>query len=57
MIVSAGHDGQIIEWKSPRQRRVLCRLPGPVLNLTLASDGRHLFMANSNGTVYVLRLN
>ncbi len=55
-IVSAGLDGQIIEWTSPRKKRVLCKLPGPVLNLTLAADGRHLFTANSNGTVYVLRL-
>ncbi len=31
-------------------------LPGPVQALALARDGRHVATANSNGTVYVLRL-
>jgi WD40 repeat protein len=32
-------------------------LPGPVEYLTATKDGRHLFLHNSNGTIYVLRLN
>jgi hypothetical protein len=32
------------------------RLPGVVNKLALTSDGRYLFTANQNGTVYVLRL-
>jgi len=31
-------------------------LPGMVVNLAFAPDSRHLFTANGNGTVYVLRL-
>jgi WD40 repeat protein/tRNA A-37 threonylcarbamoyl transferase component Bud32 len=32
------------------------QLPGAVLSLALAPDGRHLATANSNGTAYLLRL-
>jgi WD40 repeat protein len=31
-------------------------LPGPVLSVAFAADGRHLATANANGTVYILRL-
>ena len=31
-------------------------LPGPVEYLAATKDGRHLFLHNSNGTIYVLRL-
>ncbi|HVS38536.1 MAG TPA: SUMF1/EgtB/PvdO family nonheme iron enzyme, partial [Gemmataceae bacterium] len=32
------------------------RLPGPVLSVAFAPDGRHLATANGNGTVYILNL-
>jgi WD40 repeat protein len=31
-------------------------LPGPVLSVAFAADGRHLATANGNGTVYILRI-
>lgn len=55
-VYSAGYDGRIIHWTSRRVRRVLCQLPGPIHQLALTADSRYLFTANSNGTVYVLRL-
>jgi WD40 repeat protein len=55
-VYSAGHDGRIIHWISQRQKPEVCRLPGAVYHLALTEDGRYLFTANSNGTVYVLRL-
>jgi WD40 repeat protein len=33
-----------------------CRLPGPVHDLAVSSDGKHLATANANGTAYILRL-
>ncbi|MCI0682014.1 MAG: protein kinase [Gemmataceae bacterium] len=56
-LVSASFDGRIIfrelatgahlhEWQ----------LPGTVLAVAFAADGRHLATANGNGTVYILRL-
>ena len=35
---------------------VLWRLPGMVRNLAVSPDGRHLASANSDGSVYILRL-
>jgi WD40 repeat protein len=40
--------------KKPKRRS--WRLPGPVMGVTFAPDGRHLITANSNGTAYALRL-
>jgi hypothetical protein len=31
-------------------------LPGPILAVGFAPDGRHLAVANANGTMYILRL-
>jgi WD40 repeat protein/serine/threonine protein kinase len=56
-VLSAGHDGRILRWRTgQRLPEKLCQLPGPVYQLALTEDGRYLFTANSNGTVYVLRL-
>jgi WD40 repeat protein len=57
MLASAGHDGRIILWDVAKQAKVReWQMPGPVLAVGFAPDGRHLAAANGNGTVYVLRL-
>jgi WD40 repeat protein len=61
-IISAEWVGRVCVWR--RQDGRLDRwevvgeweLPGPVAALALAGDGKHVATANSNGTVYVLRL-
>jgi WD40 repeat protein len=56
-LVSAGEDGQVI-MHGPRSGQALnaWRIPGPVRQVAVASDGRHLATANANGTVYILRV-
>jgi WD40 repeat protein len=56
-LVSAGEDGQLI-LHGPRSGQALnsWRFPGAIRDLAVAVDGRHLATANSNGTVYILRL-
>jgi WD40 repeat protein len=61
-IVSADSEGLVRVWM--RKGKKLdnwevsseWELPGPVQALALARDGKHVATANSNGTVYVLRL-
>jgi WD40 repeat protein len=55
-LVSAGQDGQVIWWETSGKRRNDWLLPGPVADVAFASDGRHIAVSNSNGTVCVLRL-
>ena len=56
-LLSAGEDGQVILW-SARTGETLWdwQLPGAVSAVAAAPDGRHIATANSNGTVYVLRV-
>jgi len=54
-VVTAGH--RLIVWELATSRPLhQWTLPGPVQWATYAPDGRHLLTANSNGTIYVLRL-
>jgi hypothetical protein len=61
-IISADSVGLVRVWQ--RQGKGLDRwevvgeweLPGPVWALALARDGKHVATANSDGTVYILRL-
>jgi WD40 repeat protein len=61
-IISADVGGAVRVWKRQGQRldrwEVVGEwdLPGPVQALALAGDGKHVATANSNGTVYILRL-
>jgi hypothetical protein len=52
--------GELVLWdavgRKHHQQRRWQQLPGAVLSLAFAPDGRHLITANSNGTAYVLRL-
>jgi WD40 repeat protein/serine/threonine protein kinase len=57
LLASAGQDNRIIVW-DPTSRKPKVRqwqLPGPVLRLAWAADGRHLATVNANGTVCILR--
>jgi WD40 repeat protein len=42
--------------KKTREIRELGPSPGRASALAYAADGRHLFVGNNNGTIYVLRL-
>jgi WD40 repeat protein len=56
-VASAGTDGRIIVWDVAAGDKLReWRLPGPVWDMALAPDGRHLATANANGTVYIVRL-
>jgi WD40 repeat protein len=56
-VVSAGKDGRVILWDpATAEARHTWRLPGEVRAAVFTPDGRHLAIANSNGTVYFLRL-
>jgi WD40 repeat protein len=52
------HVGQVrvINPDRPKQQTFTCTLPGRIGALAFSDDGRHLALGNSNGTVYVLRL-
>jgi WD40 repeat protein len=55
-MVSVGADGHILVWNLSGEVVGLWRLPGAIHGLALASDGKHLATANSNGTVTIFRL-
>jgi serine/threonine protein kinase/WD40 repeat protein len=56
-LVAVTPDGQIIHWPHlPSDKHVALALPGSVRAAVVASDGRHVITANTNGTVYVFRL-
>jgi WD40 repeat protein len=56
-LVSADRSGQVILWTiDSRSKSREWRLPGPVLGVAFAPDGKHLALGNGNGTIYVLRL-
>jgi WD40 repeat protein len=46
----------VIIWDKKGQERQHWDLPGPVVGVAFSRDRQHLATANSNGTVYVLRL-
>jgi WD40 repeat protein/tRNA A-37 threonylcarbamoyl transferase component Bud32 len=56
-LISAGEDGQVI-LHGPISGQTIksWQFPGAILSVAISNDGRHLATANSNGTVYVLRL-
>lgn len=50
-------DGIVLVWNpSTGKRHFQWKFPGDVKALAFAPDGRHLATANTNGTVYILRL-
>lgn len=54
---SCCHGGKITVWDTATFSRLHhWKLPGGVLSLAFAPDGRHLAIGNGNGTVYILRL-
>ncbi|MBL8798356.1 MAG: serine/threonine protein kinase [Planctomycetia bacterium] len=56
-LISSGQDGQLfVHGPTSGQSLRSWRFPGAIRHLSLAVDGRHLATANSNGTVYILRL-
>ncbi len=56
-LASAGRDGRVILWDTATGAKWHeWLLPGLVHDVTYAADGRHLVIANGNGTAYVLRL-
>jgi WD40 repeat protein len=56
-LASSGEDGLIVLWDAKTGETLWdWQLPGSVSGLAAASDGKHLATANSNGTVYILRL-
>ena len=56
-LVTGDGSGRIVLWDpATAQQRQTLQLPGPVYAFDVAQDGRHLAVANANGTVYVLRL-
>ncbi len=56
-LVSSGFDGRIVLWDvATGEKRREWQLPGVVLSVAFAPDGRHLAAANALGTVYILRL-
>jgi WD40 repeat protein/tRNA A-37 threonylcarbamoyl transferase component Bud32 len=57
LLVGADSDGNIIVWDlaSSRQYEVW-KVPGAVLGVAFASDGRHIATANANSTTYIFRL-
>jgi WD40 repeat protein len=57
LLASAGDDGRLIVWDLVKEKAVhQWRLPGAISGLAFDPLGRHLATANSNGTVYILRL-
>jgi WD40 repeat protein/serine/threonine protein kinase len=56
-LISAADDRRVILWDiATRKKQTEWASPGPVHGVALACDGRHLAIANRNGTAYVLRL-
>ena len=55
-LLSADKDGKIILWSATGKSLITWQLPGSVYEAIYAPDSRHVVLANSNGTVYLLRL-
>ena len=50
-------DGRIVCWSlTDGSVRKEWRMPGPIERMALTADGRYLFTSNTNGTVYVMRV-
>jgi WD40 repeat protein len=57
ILASAGEDGLVVLWDASTGEMIWdWRLPGAVSAVAAAPDNRHLALANSNGTIYILRL-
>jgi cytochrome c-type biogenesis protein CcmH/NrfG len=56
MLAAADQGGRILVWHVSGETLYDRKLPGPVLGVAFAPDGRHLATVNSDTTVYVLRL-
>ncbi len=56
LLTAEEHGVAIYDWPHDRLIR-RWDFPGPVYQILLAPDGRHIFTVNSNNTCYVLRLN
>jgi WD40 repeat protein len=58
VLISTGADGRIVVWDVESKRSLQeWQLPGPVITVAVAPDGRSFATGNSNGTAYILRLN
>jgi hypothetical protein len=55
-VVTAENDRQLVVCAADREVISARLLPHLVNALALSADGKHLATANSNGTVYILRL-
>jgi WD40 repeat protein len=56
-LVSLSQDGHLLHWDlNRRAKQSDTPLPEEVAGAALAADGRHLAVANTAGTVYILRL-
>jgi WD40 repeat protein/serine/threonine protein kinase len=56
-LLSAADDGRVIVWEVASRKKLReWTMLGAVHGLALACDGRHLAIANRNGTAYILRL-
>jgi serine/threonine protein kinase/WD40 repeat protein len=57
LLAAAESDGRLMVWDIAAGKELRqVTLPGPAGRLAFAADNRHLVTANSNGTIYVLRL-
>lgn len=55
-LVTAGNDGRLIEWHVADGSKLRTReFPASIHRAALAPDGRHIAVANDNGTVAILR--
>jgi serine/threonine protein kinase len=56
-LITASNDGRLIEWRVADGSKLRTwQFPASVHRAALAPDGRHLAVANDNGTVAILRL-
>lgn len=57
VLAACGLDGRVIVWNTDTRNKVHeWPLPGIVYNVAFAPDGRHLAIANSNSTIYILQV-